>query len=328
MEFRFERLVSRNISYKLSHLLDLAGLKMTVNKLLSYMVIGSIVLMVTVPFVLYFMKINIVLAILSVVIAPAVYLVVIYFILNYLIDKRKSIMENYLPDYLQITAANLRSGVSLDRAMLMAARPEFGQLSLDVKEMNKKIYGGETLDAALTELANSYDSTTLKHSVRMVLEAYRYGGAMSDLISQMSKDLKNQQLTMKEISGQLLMYSIFIVFAGLIAAPAMYGLTSQMIVVTDTVWKGILAANPGGLPTTGVSFLKPSPPKISPQTYHTFSLISIIFITGFAAIIMSTIQSGSAIKGIKFVPVFIIVGIILYYIVGTVISGIFTGLGA
>ncbi len=328
MEFRFERLVSRNISNKLSKLMDLAGMKTTVNKLLSIMIIGSVILMVTVPFILFFMKINIALVMISVPIIPIAYLVVIYFMITFKIDKRKTIMETVLPDYLQITSANLKSGVSLDRAMLMAARPEFGILSDDVREMSRVIYGGETLEAALTDLGNKYDSATLKHSIRMILEAYRFGGAMSDLIGQMSKDLKNQQLTLKEISGQLLMYSIFIVFAGLIAAPAMYGLTSQMIVVTDTVWKGILASNPGGLPTTGVSFLKPSPPKISPQTYHNFAMISIIFITGFAALIMSTIQSGSAIKGLKYMPAFVVVGIVIYYIVGSVISGIFSGLGA
>ena len=134
---------------------------------------------------------------------------------------------------------------------------------------------------------------------------------MADLLEQISKDMRQQQLTQKEIAGQMLMYSIFIAFAGLIAAPVLYGLTSQMIVVTDTVWKGILAQNPGGLPTTGISFLKPSPPKITADTYHDFSLAAIIIICGFASLIMSAISSGSAIKGLKLMPVFIVAGIVI-----------------
>jgi hypothetical protein len=123
------------------------------------------------------------------------------------------------------------------------------------------------------------------------------------------------------------MYSIFIAFAGLIAAPVLYGLTSQMIIVTDSVWKGILASNPGGLPTTGLSFLKPSPPKISAGFYHTFSLIAISVITGFAALIMSAISSGSVIKGIRLLPAFIIIGLVIYFVVGSVIAAMFGSIG-
>ncbi len=124
------------------------------------------------------------------------------------------------------------------------------------------------------------------------------------------------------------MYSIFIAFAGLIAAPVLYGLTAQMIVVTDTVWKGILAQNPGGLPSTGISFLKPSPPKITPDTYHDFSIAAIVIICGFASLIMSAISSGSAVRGIRYLPVFIIVGIVIFFVVQILIAGIFTGIGA
>jgi hypothetical protein len=124
------------------------------------------------------------------------------------------------------------------------------------------------------------------------------------------------------------MYSIFIAFAGLVAAPVLYGLTSQMIVVTSAVWKGILTQNPGGLPSTGISFLKPSPPKITPEAYKNFSIIAIVVITGFAALIMSAISSGSAIKGMRMVPVFMIVGVIIFLIVQSVIAGVFAGIGA
>ena len=54
-------------------------------------------------------------------------------------------METLFPDYLQIASANLRSGISLDRAMLLAARPEFGFFSDDVKDMNRRVFGGENL---------------------------------------------------------------------------------------------------------------------------------------------------------------------------------------
>jgi hypothetical protein len=131
----------------------------------------------------------------------------------------------------------------------------------------------------------------------------------------------------KEIAGQMFMYSIFIVFAGLIAAPVLYGLTSQMIVTTDTVWNGILAQNPGGLPTEGISFLKPSPPQITPSEYHDFSIAAIVVITAFASLIVSAISSGSAMKGIRYMPVFVIIGVVIFIVMVTVIGGVFKSIG-
>lgn len=327
VEIKFERLVSRSVGVTLSRELELSGLKWSVEKLLKVMIVGAIALLIIVSFALYVLGFKYYIDFGAGIGAGAIFVVVVYMILEYMIDGRKTKVEDMLPDYLQITSANLRSGIALDRAMLLAARPEFGFLSEDVKDMNRRIFGGENFDVALRNLASKYRSYQLSHAVRMILESLRYGGAMADLIEQISKDMRAQQMTQKEVSGQLFMYSIFIAFAGLIAAPVLYGLTAQMIVVTDAVWKGILAQNPGGLPSTGISFLKPSPPKITPTQYHNFSIAAIVVICGFASLIMSAISSGSAIKGIKYLPVFIIIGIIIFIIVQTLIAGIFAGIG-
>ncbi|MGA2799902.1 MAG: type II secretion system F family protein [Candidatus Micrarchaeaceae archaeon] len=328
MQIRFERLVSRSIGVRLSRELDLAGIKMSVEQLLKIMILGAIAFLVIASFTVYILGLGAPIAAGAGVASAAIYVVLVYMLLEFKIDARKTKLEEMLPDYLQITSANLRSGIALDRAMMLAARPEFTFLSDDVKQMNRRIFGGENFDTALREFTERYRSYQLSHAVRMILESLRYGGAMADLIEQISKDMRNQQMTQKEVAGQMLMYSIFIAFAGLIAAPVLYGLTSQMIVVTDTVWKGILTQNPGGLPTTGVSFLKPSPPKISADTYRDFSLASIVIICGFASLIMAAISSGSAIKGLKYLPVFIICGVAIFFIVQYVISLMFAGIGA
>jgi Flp pilus assembly protein TadB len=327
MQINFERLVSRSVGRYLSTLLDLAGYKMTVQKLLQLLIEGFFAIYVIVAVGLFIAKFSILVVAVGGLGAGVMYVIVIYMMINYQIDKRKTMVENVLPDYFQITSANLRSGIALDRAMLLAARPEFKFFAEDIKDMDRKIFGGETFQASLTELGSKYRSYTLQHAIKMMIEAQRYGGAMADLMEQLSKDMRNQQMVQKEVSGQLFMYSIFIAFAGLIAAPVLYGLTSQMIIVTDSVWKGILASNPGGLPTTGLSFLKPSPPKISAGFYHTFSLIAISVITGFAALIMSAISSGSVIKGIRLLPAFIIIGLVIYFVVGSVIAAMFGSIG-
>ncbi len=319
-EIRFDLFLPRNLVRAISGELDLSGIKMSVNKLIRYIVLGSaaIFLLMLAAFTYFGLALF---GIFLGLICSAIYVVVIYAILEYQIDERKTKMEQMLPDYFQIASANLRSGIALERAMLLAARPEFGFFSEDLKEMSRQVFSGATFETALKSLASKYRSYQLSHAVRMMLEAVRYGGAMADLLEQLAREMRNQQLVQKEVSGQLFMYSIFIVFAGLIAAPALYGLTSQMIIITDKIWGGILQVNPGGLPTTGVSFLRPSPPQISPANYTDFSIAAIVIITAFASIIVSAINSGSSVKGIRYVPLFIIVGLVIFVIVQSVVGG-------
>jgi Flp pilus assembly protein TadB len=324
---RFERLVSRGLVRRLSNEIDLAGVKTSVEMLLRAAIIGSILILIGVSYTLFIFKIGVLLDMVFGLLGATLYMVVIYVLLEYKIDGRKTKLEEMLPDFLQITAANLRSGVALDRAMLLAAKPEFTYLSDDVKEMNRRVFGGESFETALKTFASRYRSYQLSHAVKMILEGLRYGGAVADLLLQISKDMRSQQLMQKEIAGQMFMYSIFIVFAGLIAAPVLYGLTSQMIVTTDTVWKGILAQNPGGLPTEGISFLKPSPPQITPSEYHDFSIAAIVVITAFASLIVSAISNGSAMRGIRYLPVFVILGVVIFLVMVTLVSGIFSSIG-
>ncbi len=328
MKINFERLVSRNISIFLTRLLSLSGMEITLEKLLEYGIIGFFMILIASASALFvFAATNAPVSVLGGLAGGLLYIIAIYSLINYNIDKRKTKMEAILPDYFQLVSANLRSGMAIDRSMLVAARPEFEPFSGNIQDMNNRLFSGESLETVMIGLANSYRSNSLTRSVRLIIEAERYGGKMADLMEEISRDLRGQQIVQKEIASQLFMYSIFIAFAGLIAAPVLYGLTSQMIKITDSVWTNILATNPGGLPSTGTSFLTPQPPLITIQQYHTFSFVAIAIITGFAAIIMAAINSGKPIRGLRYLPIFIIVGILIFLIVGAAVGSLFGSIG-
>ena len=325
MKITFERLVSRSVVRFISAELDLAGMKMTPNTFFGIAIVGGLLFFIATPAIalLVISKLNPGFAAIAGIVAAVIFEVALYFVLEYKIDKRKSFVEGILPEYLQLTAANIRSGVSLDRSLMLATRPDFGYFNQDIETINRQLYSGETIQNSLNLLTKKYRSIQLQHTIRMIAEAVRYGGGLADLLNQIAKDLRSQQIIQKEVSGQLFMYTIFIAFAVLIGAPALYGLTSQMIKVTNSIWAGILSQNPGGLPTTGLSFLKPSKPQITTSMYYDFALTAIILITGFGAFIVSAIASGSVVKGIKYLPVFLLVGLAVYFIVGVVVGTLF-----
>ncbi len=151
---------------------------------------------------------------------------------------------------------------------------------------------------------------------------------MVDCTERISRDLRTQQLIQKEISSQVFMYTIFIAFAGLVASPVLFGLTTNMIRITDQVWKGILASSPGGLPTTGLSLLKPHAPTVTVGEYRTFAYLAVAIITGFASVIISAITSGSWLKGLRLSPVFILIGIGIFLVVQHVVASLFANIGS
>jgi len=323
----FEKLVARNVVVFISRELDLAGSRMTVNRFLGIAIVGGLLILIASSYSIYFIfKYFVGIAILVGIGGAVIFELLLYMLLEYNIERRKNFVETILPDYLQITAANVRSGISLDKAMVLAARPEFKYFSEDVKLVNKELYAGETLQNALVLLSDRYRSLQLKHTIRMLVEEIQFGGGMTDLLNQIAKDIRNQQMVQKEISGQLFMYTIFIAFAAIVGAPVLYALTTQMMTITDTVWAGILKQNPGGLPTAGVSFLRPSPPKITIGMYHDFALSAVFLITAFGAFIVSAISTGSIIKGLRYLPIFLVVGLLVFYIVGIVIAGMFNSI--
>ncbi len=320
----FQKLVSRDLAVLISDELDLAGVKVGLEKFFTYYILGAMGLFVGITaFLVIAMRISVVFSAIVGIGAAVFYLFAIYFYLELLIEQRKTFIEGILPDFLQIVAANVRSGIALDKALVFSARPEFKFFSDDIKTVSKSLYAGETLQNTLVLLGKRYRSGELQHTIRMINEAIQFGGGMTDLLNQIAKDLRSQQIIQKEISGQLFMYTIFIAFAALIGAPTLYALTTQMITVTDSVWAGILKQNPGGLPTAGISFLKPSPPKITITQYHDFALTAIIIITGFAAFIVASISTGSPLRGLRYLPIFIIVGLVVFSIVSSIIGGIF-----
>ena len=320
----FERLLGRGVSQFVSEELDLAGIKTTANTVIGGAIIGSIVSLILISFVLaIYMNFNPVLAFFAGIGGGGMVILIIYATIEFKIEQRKSFVENILPIYLDLTAANVRSGLALTNAMTVVERPEFKKFNEDIKLMGKQLYSGESMERVLTQLTSRYRSQELKRTIRMILEAERYGGGMTDLLKQISKDLRNEHIIQKEVSGQLFMYMIFIAFAALAAAPVLFAMTSQMIGITLTIWSKISLNSLSSIPSTGMSFLKFSTPQITLGAYQDFALGSIVLITGMCSFIVSAISSGRMIRGIRYLPIFILVGITVYFGVAIVVGGIF-----
>jgi pilus assembly protein TadC len=315
MMLNFQSLLSRSLVKRISDELDLAGIKVDLNTFIGFLLFSSFFVIVGVGLIAE-LKYTLppILSLLIGIIACVLYLGAIYTIIELQIDSRRSKMEEILPDFLQITAANVRSGMPIDRAMVYSARPEFAPLTQEIQEFNKRIASGESLQNSLIVLSTRFRSRQLKRTVNLMLEGIAYGGGMVDLLERVAADIRQQQLLQKEIAGQLFMYSLFIIFASVFAAPLLFAVSVEMINITTSIWSGISSQLQGGkIQMAGaLSMFTPKPPSITSEDFKNFALATMIMISTFAAFIVASISSGVASRGIKYVPIFILISVVIF----------------
>jgi len=315
MMLNFQSLLSRSLVKRISDELDLAGIKVDLNTFIGFLLFSSFFVIIGVGIIAEFeFNFSPVISLILGIVSSVLYLGAIYTVIELQIDTRRSKMEEILPDFLQITAANIRSGMPIDRAMVYSARPEFAPLTQEIQEFNKRIASGESLQNSLIVLSTRFRSRQLKRTVNLMLEGIAYGGGMVDLLERVAADIRQQQLLQKEIAGQLFMYSLFIIFASVFAAPLLFAVSVEMINITTSIWSGISSQLQGGkIQMAGaLSMFTPKPPSITSEDFKNFALATMIMISIFAAFIVASISSGVASRGIRYVPIFILISVVIF----------------
>ncbi|MBW3012099.1 type II secretion system F family protein [Candidatus Woesearchaeota archaeon] len=255
----------------------------------------------------------------------AVYWLLFISVINLRIYYRMRQIEANLPDYLGFTAANLRAGMPIDKALWLAIRPRFGPLAKEMEIVAKRTMSGDDLNEALNKFANKYDSKLLKRAVSLLNEGLSAGGKISDLISRISWNLDEVTIMKKEISANVMNYVIFIGFATLIAAPLLFGLCAMLLSIITSL-QGILgsATQVASTQAIPVTFMQTG---VTLKDFNIYAYLSLGITASFSSMIISIIRKGNIKDGLKYIPIFALLSILLYIaasrILGLLFSGIF-----
>ncbi len=249
-------------------------------------------------------------------------LLLAYVYLSILIEARKRQVESVLPDFLTLAAANIRAGMNVDQAMWYAAKPEFGQFSKEVELVAKRAFGGEPFNTSIDRLTLRYNSKTLRRTVSLIKQGLASGGQMANIFDQIANDARNVQLIQKEIAASLLMYVIFVVFAASIGAPFLFAVSNNLIGILENVFANL--PNVSQLPAIG--FITPRPPVISSGEFFYFTIITSVVTAIFSSLIIGVIQKGSKTEGVKYLPLFLSLSLIVYLLVNSLLAKFLTSL--
>lgn len=237
------------------------------------------------------------------------------FLLSILIlvaSARSKAVEEILPDALQLMAANIRSGLTPDKSLLLAARPEFGPLEVEIKRVAKRTISGEPLEESLKGMTDRIDSKILGRSVKLVIEGIRKGGELASLLEQTAEDIRHTKVLLKEVSAYVLMYVIFIFFAAAMAAPMLYAISTYLV---ETMGKigGLLPGVEAPVPKQ-LGTLRLSRFQMSGEFLKNYSLLALTITSVFGGMIIGLIREGSEKAGIKFIPIFFALSIGIFFL--------------
>jgi len=243
-----------------------------------------------------------------------------YLLVDLRIFKRKLDIEELLPDFLYLTATNIRSGMTIDKALWFAVRPRFGVLAKEIEIVAKEVMSGEELTESLQKFADKYESDILKRSINLLIEGIKSGGEVGELLTRIATNIRESRLMRKEMAANVTTYVIFITFAAIVAAPALLALSGQLIQIIGGLVSGI------DVPSGGSMMFSLTEITVSPRDFTIFSYVSLSITAFFSAIIVATIKKGNIKEGLKYIPSYLVVSIVIYLIASKLLGSLMSGL--
>lgn len=226
-----------------------------------------------------------------------------YLFLSVIADRRAVEVDKILPDALQLMAANIRAGMTTDRAIWLSARPEFGPLETEIKRVSSKVLGGEPMSKALNQMNKHVDSSLLDRAVKLMIEGIRSGGEMATLLEETASDIRTAQNMKRKVKSNVTMYSMFIIFASVFGAPLLFAISLYFIEVTTELWGAQMSQVSEGFSSSiGGGIISMEGPQVAPAELRLFAIAAIVVTTFFGGLIIGLIQEGKATRGLKYSP--------------------------
>jgi len=247
---------------------------------------------------------------------------VIYLYLDIRIFQRTKELEDVLPDFLQLASANISAGMPIDRALWFAVRPNFGVLAREIEEVAKATLAGEELRESLFRFTEKYDSLTLRRSISILLEGVEAGGKIAELLTKIALNIQETKILRKEMSANVATYAIFITFASVVMAPILFALATELLVIIVKITSSLdLSGATSNFLTLNI---KTSPEMIT--NFRWFSVIMLSISALMSASIVSVIRKGRVKEGVRNLPIFLAVSLLLYFFASSVLNAMLSTL--
>ncbi len=254
-------------------------------------------------------------------------LLVTYVALLLKADSRRRSVEEVLPDFLSLSSANVRAGMTIDQAMWYAAKPEFGILSAEVSIVAKKTFGGVPFNSAIDYLASRFNSKSIRRAVALIKQGLASGGQLADILERTAEDSRQMQILQKEIAASLLMYVLFIVFASVLGTPFLFSIAGKLVAILESVMSKLPSdaqlSSSGGLM---VPMAMGGKAGITSSEFMLFTIFSSTITAVFCSLIIGVIYRGSKREGVPYIPFMVAGAMLVYFVVSALLGALLSNI--
>jgi Flp pilus assembly protein TadB len=243
-------------------------------------------------------------------------MVFLYFRISIKASDRIKQMEIVFPDVISLMASNLRAGITIDRAFLLAAKPEFFPLDQEILKTGKDITTGQDIVFALKKMSERIESEKISKIVLLIISGLRAGGNIADLLEQTSSNMKKKEVLEKKSRSTILMYVIFIFFAVGVGAPVLFGLSSVLVEIVMTITSKL----PDASATQSSIPLSFSHLAISLDFVIYYAITFIIISDLISSLVIGLVRKGDTKAGLRYFLPLVAASLALFFLVRAVLS--------
>lgn len=315
--------IGRSLPYldRVRELVESTGVKIKPERLTGFEFISSLMLSALVgTFIYYFTGLS---HLFIVGLPTAIFVVsklILFLSLYVILERKKTFVERVLPDALLLMAANVRSGMTPGKALLMSAKDEFGPLKEEVKKTGRDIMTGKGLEKALKDFRDRTVSETVERVLSLIISSIRTGGELAVTLEETADNVRSLEIAEKRIKSNVVMYVIFILIASGFGAPLLFSL-SLFLVGAVSRFGGVEMPER----VQQASMFQMGSPTVSTDFIFWFSLITLGVISVSGGFILGAIRSGEAKKGWKFIPLLLLLSYGVFFLSYRLVTSLFSG---
>ncbi len=232
--------------------------------------------------------------------------VIIDFFIGYpliLEEKRIALIEKHFPSALREIAYLLKSGGTYEYAIRELTSYEYGPLNIELENVLLRLEQGYNFEESLNIISENVNSEMVRKTISIINDTIKAGASLADILEELSEDMRKLYKLELDRKAKTMMQMLFIVSAGAIIAPGIYGLVVTLI----EFLMGISA-------TTGLANAKSVADALSVKNLLETVLTIFVFIQVLASTLMVVIMREKKYAKIFFyLPVFLGIAYVVFY---------------
>ncbi len=142
--------------------------------------------------------------------------------------RKMNLIEERFPEFLRDLAESRKAGMTMARAVEMAAKGDYGYLTPEIKKMAVQISWGLPFSEALKRFGENIKTPLIQRTTAMVVKASEAGGKIADVIEAAAKNVREIKILQAERRTEMKMYlmiiyiSFFVFLSVIIALSSMF----------------------------------------------------------------------------------------------------------